>query len=90
MSRRRRQGTSKARAIQNALARLGMQASAQQVVAALAGFGIDVTDAQVGQVKVEMLKQAAKAERQQVRVPEVERPQVRLPPKVPPRRGRRA
>ena len=62
MSRRRRKGTSKARAIQNALARLGMQASAKQVVAALAGFGIDVTDAQVCQVKVEMVKQAAKAE----------------------------
>jgi hypothetical protein len=87
MSRRRRQGTSKARAIQNALARLGMQASAQQVVAALAGFGIDVTAAQVGQVKVEMLKQAARVERQQVRTPQVERPQVRRPAKLPPRRS---
>ena len=62
MGKQRGQGTSKTRAIHNALARLGMQASAQQVVAALAGFGIDVTDAQVGQVKVEMVKQAAKAE----------------------------
>ncbi len=90
MSRRRGQGASKARAIRNALARLGMQASAKQVVAALAGFGIGVTDAQVGQVKVEMLKQAAKAVWQQAMAPQVERPPVRRPPKAPPQRGHRS
>ena len=71
----------------NALARLGMQASPSQVVAALAEFGIDVTDTQVRQVKLDMLKQAAKSERQRVKVPKIERPQVRRPRKVPPRRS---
>ncbi len=85
-----KKGISKARAIQNALARLGMQTSPEQVVAALAEFGIDVNEGLVRQVKVDMLKQAAKAERQQVRTPQVERPQVRCPPKVPPRRSFRS
>jgi NAD(P)H-dependent FMN reductase len=90
MTIRRRQSISQATAIRNSLARLGMQASPKQVVAALAEFGIDVNEALVRQVRVEMLKQAAKSERQQVRTPQVERPQVRRPPKVPPRRGFRA
>jgi NAD(P)H-dependent FMN reductase len=77
---------SRTRAIQNVLARMGMQASPKQVVAALAEFGIDVTERLVHQVKVEMLKQAAKSERQQVRTSQVQRPQVRRPSKVPPRR----
>ena len=90
MSERRGQHISKTRAIQNALARLGMQARPAQVVAALADFGIVVNEALVRQVRVEMLKQAAKVERQQVRTPQVERPQVRRPPKVPPQRGHRS
>jgi hypothetical protein len=40
MGKRRGHGTSRSRAIQNALARLGMAASPAQVVAALAEFGI--------------------------------------------------
>jgi hypothetical protein len=83
-------GISKARAIQNALARLGMQASPAQVVAALAGFGIDVNERLVRQVKVDMLKEAAQVERQRVKAPKAARPQVRRPPKVPPRRSYRS
>lgn len=79
-----KKGISKARAIQNTLARLGMQASPEQVIAALAEFGIDVNEGLVRQVKMDTLKQAARIERQQVRTPQVERPQVRRPPKVPP------
>jgi hypothetical protein len=90
MSERRGQHISKTRAIQNALARLGMQARPAQVVAALADIGIFVNEALVRQVRVEMLKQAAKVERQQVRTPQVERPQVRRPPKLPPRRSLRS
>jgi NAD(P)H-dependent FMN reductase len=90
MARRRGQGTSKTGAIQNALARLGMQARPAQVVAALAQFGIDVSEALVRQVKVDMLKQAAKSVRQQVRIPQVQPPKVRRPPKVPPRRSFRS
>jgi hypothetical protein len=74
------------RAIHNALARLGMQASPKQVVAALASFGIDVTEGLVRQVKVEMLKEAAQVERQRAKVRNADRPKVRRPPKVPPRR----
>jgi hypothetical protein len=81
---------SKTRAIQNTLARLGMQSSPAQVVVALAEFGIDVNEGQVRQVKVDMLKQAAKIERQRVQSPRAGRPQVRRPPKVPPRRSFRS
>ena len=90
MSRRRRQGTSKARAIQNALARLGMQASPEQVVAALADLGIFVNEALVRQVKMRMLKRVSQVERQQVKASTAERPQVRRPQKVPPRRRHRS
>ena len=85
-----KKGMSRTRAIQNALARLGMQASPMQVVAALADIGIVVNEALVRQVRVKMLKQAAKVERQQVRTPQIDRPQVRRPPKLPPRRSHRA
>jgi hypothetical protein len=85
-----KKGISRTTAIQNALARLGMQASPEQVVGALAEFGIVVNEALVRQVRVKMLKQAAKVEREQVRTPHVERPKVQRPPKVPPRRGHRA
>ena len=85
-----RKKSSRTRAIQNTLARLGMQASPEQVAAALANFGIVVNEALVRQVRVEMLKQAARIERQQVRTPQVERPQVRRPPKVPHRRSHRS
>jgi hypothetical protein len=90
MAKRRGQGISKARAIQNTLARLGMQASPEQVVAAVASFGIDVTEALVRQVKADMLKHAAQVERQRVKVPNADRPTVRRPPKVPPRRSFRS
>jgi len=82
--------SSRTRAIQNTLARLGMQASPKQVVAALGEFGIDVNEGLVRQVKLKTLKEAAQVERQQVRTPQVERPQVRCPPKVPHRRSFRS
>ncbi len=77
---------SKTRAIQNTLGHLGMQASPKQIVVFLANFGIDVNEAFVRRVKVEMLKQAAKVERQQVKVPNAVRSTVRRPPKLPSRR----
>src|SRR5262245_35409542 len=90
MAKRRGQGISKARAIKNTLERIGMQASHEQVVAAVASFGMDVTEALVRQFKVEMLKQAAQVERQRVKAPNADRPTVRRPPKVPPRRSIRS
>jgi hypothetical protein len=77
------------RAIQNALARFGMQASPKQIVTALADFGIDVSEGLVRRVKVEILKEAAKVERQQVRIPKAQRPKV-CHLKVPGRRGHRS
>ena len=78
------------RAIRNAVARLGMQASPKQIAAFLSNFGIDVSEALVRRVEVEMLKQATRVERQQVRTPKVKRPSVRRPAKVPPRRSFRS
>jgi len=78
---------SRRRTIQKTLGRLGMQASNKEVVAALAEYGIGVTEALVRQVKVEMLKEAAKVERQKVTVTDrLQRRQIRLPPKIPPSR----
>src|SRR5262249_20112886 len=71
--------TGKTRTIQNTLARLGMQASPAQVVAGLAGFGIDVSEGLVRQVKLKTLKAAAQVERQRVKIPKAQRPQVRRP-----------
>src|SRR5262249_50879225 len=47
MAGKRRPGIGRTKAIQNSLARLGMQASPKPVVAALAEFGIDVNEALV-------------------------------------------
>ena len=90
MAKRRGPGTSKTRAIQNALDRLGMQASPEQVVAALAEFGIDVTETLVRRVKMEMLMRVAQVKRQQMQIPRAGRSPVRRPPKVPPRRSHRS
>jgi hypothetical protein len=90
MRKRPGQSISKTRAIQNTLARLGMQASPTQVVATLADLGIGVNEGLVRQVKVEMLKETAKIERQQVKVPRAEQPKVQRSPKVPPRRSFRS
>ena len=81
------QDSGKRRAIQKPLGRLGMQVSNQEVVAALAECGMSVTEVLVRQVKVEMLKEPAKSERQKVMVPDrFQRRQIRLPPKIPPSR----
>ena len=75
------------RAIQKTLGRLGMQASNQEVVAALAECGMGVTEELVRQVKVEILKEAVNVERQKVTAPDrFQRRQMRLPPKIPPSR----
>ena len=80
---------SKKRAIQNTLARLGMQASNQEVVAALAEVGIGVTEGLIRQVKVELLKEAARGERQRARLPATLH-RLQRPQNIPPRRGSRS
>lgn len=81
---------SRKRAIRDTLGRLGMQASNREVVAALAEVGIGVTEGLVRQVKVELLKGAARGDRQRAGLPRVSSAQLRRPPKIPPRRGRRS
>jgi hypothetical protein len=77
------------RAIQKTLGRLGMQVSNQDVVAALAEGGMSVTEELVRQVKIEMLKEASKVERQSVTVPDhLQRRQIRLPLRIPPSKSR--
>ena len=90
MARRGEPGTSKTRVVQNALARLGMAAGPAQVVGALAEFGIGVAEALVRQVKMQMLKRVAQVKRQQMQMPRAGRPQVRRPPKIPPRQSHRS
>jgi hypothetical protein len=69
------------------LGRLGMQASDQEVVDALAECGIGVAGELVRQVRVELLKQAANVERQRVTAPgRFHGRPMRLPPKMPPPR----
>jgi hypothetical protein len=79
----------KKRAIQNALARLGIQASSKQVVAALADIGIAVSEELVRRVKFELVKQAARDEWQKLRTPQLQRPKLGHR-KVPPRHGNHA
>jgi hypothetical protein len=75
------------RAIQQTLGRLGMQASNRDVVAALAVFGMSVTEGLVRQVRIEMLKEVTTMRRQKTTVSDhLKRRQVRLPPKIPPSR----
>ena len=80
---------SRKRAIQNTLGRFGMQASNQEVVAALAEVGIGVSEGLVRRIKVELLKEADRVERQQVRLPATSG-RLQRPPKIPPRRGGRS
>jgi hypothetical protein len=77
-------------AIRNAFNRLGLQARPGKVVAALARFGVKVSEGQVRAVLMEMLKDAAKVDqrRLEARMPKVP-PPVRRPAKVLARRGRR-
>jgi hypothetical protein len=83
-------GVNKKRAIRGALARLGMHARPAQVVSALAGWGVSVSEAAVRSVVFEVLDEAAQTDRQRnmARRPRVSPPPRRFP-KAPPPRGRR-
>jgi len=75
------------RAIRNTLDRLGMQAKPEQVVADLESHGLEVSDRFVSLVKMQMLRDDAKAARERSKRPPKpkthNRPQRR---KIPPRR----
>ena len=71
------------RAVKNALARLGMQTSTQEVVAFLASYGVQVSPT----LRRKLLKETPRASRQEVAVTYTGgRLQARLSPKVPPPR----
>ena len=71
--------------IRSTLLRLGLQATAAQVVEALAHFGIEVSQGLVHRVKLEMLKNTAEFIRTMGRAPSLNR-LVHRPQKVPQRR----
>ncbi len=79
----------KTKAIQLALARLGMQASSEEVVAYLATIGIEVTGRMVQQAKVELLKKSAEVRLQLAKVPKAGQRPTTMPRRVPPQRGGR-
>jgi hypothetical protein len=81
---------SKRRAVKAALSQLGIQSRPVQVVAALADWGISVTESLVRAVAFELLREAARAElqRARARVPGLA-PPIRRQAKMPPRRRRR-
>ena len=74
MSKSRR--TSKTKAIQNALGQLGWHANANDVVALLAEYGIEVSEGLVGKVKVEGLKDSTGVKRQMEKARQVQQPPV--------------
>jgi hypothetical protein len=79
-------------AIRDTLHRLGMQARPAEVAAALAALGVSVSAERVRAVALEMLRQAARAERARALARAASpgaRPPLRRPRKVPARRGRR-
>jgi hypothetical protein len=75
------------RAIRNTLDRLGMQAKPEQVVADLESHGLEVSDRFVSLVRMQLLRDDAKAARERSKRPPKpkahNRPQRR---KIPPRR----
>jgi hypothetical protein len=58
MAKRKRPRPSKRRAVQEALGQLGGQASSRDVIAFLAGYGIQVSQGLVGRLKVAALKKS--------------------------------
>ena len=70
--------TSKTKAIQNALGQLGWHANANDVVALLASYGVEVNEGLVSKVKVESLKDSTGVKRQMTKAQ-----QARQPPVIP-------
>jgi hypothetical protein len=80
---------SKRHAVRNALARLGLQAGAREVVATLAGQGIHVSEELVQRVRREVLAELLPLRQGQAGPPRpLDRRRTRPFQKRPPRRGR--
>jgi hypothetical protein len=76
----------KRRAVRNALARLGLQAGAREVVAALAGQGIHVSEELAQRVRREVLAQLLPPQRRRAGPPALDRRRTRPFQKRLPRR----
>lgn len=78
MSKRKRSGESKHKAINAALGQLGWHASGKDVVALLANYGVEVNEGLVNKVRVDGLKKSGKARRlrAQARIPDLRRGQM--------------
>jgi hypothetical protein len=85
MQRQSRHRPNRRRAIEHALARLGMQARPQEVVAHLAGYDIAVSETLVQRVRMDLLRKLGNQRREPLQSPG-QRTHLRRPQKVPPRR----
>lgn len=73
MAKGKKQHPSKRKAIQNALARLGGQAHSKDVIALLAGYGIEVSEGLVSRVWVDSLKKVDESKMKQAKVNQMAR-----------------
>ncbi len=90
MSKQKDRRISKAKAIQDALGRLGWHASGKDVVAILANYGIEVNEGLVHKVKVDFLKDSSGLKRRMAKVQKTgQRSAVPLRQKVPAQRSYR-
>jgi len=86
MQKKDNRSANRRRAIQHALARLGMQAKPREVIAHLALYDITVSETLVQRVRIDMLRKLADQRRQPL-MSLAQRTHLRRPQKVPPRRG---
>ena len=86
MKKQPRRPPNRRRSIQQAFARLGMQAKPQEVIAHLAGYDIAVSETLVQRVRIDMLRKIGDQRRPPLK-PLSQRTHLRRPQKVPPRRG---
>jgi hypothetical protein len=81
-----RQSTDRRRAIRGALQRLGLHLGASRVVAELAGDGVSVSEDQVEEVKIDLVKTPDQIHR---RMAELHRPDLRRTIRPPGKHGHR-
>ena len=89
MGKRGGRKTNPRRAIREAFAELGMQARPHEIVRALAGLGVHVSEELVRAVQVEMLQNAGRVTGRLVRIPPKSPPPRRHMPRIFPRPGSR-
>ena len=86
MQRQAKRPLNRRRAIQHALARLGMQAKSHEVIVHLAGYDIAVSETLVQRVRIDLLRKFGDQRREPIKSLG-QRTHLRRPQKVPGRRG---